>query len=320
MALDAAPSPFIDPGAAPLSPLKFRDPEWTAKGEPRATVTLGALKTLWFNTGTLCNLTCASCYIESSPTNDALSYLTLAEVDRFLDEIETPTEIGFTGGEPFMNPEIIAMLERALSRGHRVLVLSNAMRPMRRHEAAILALTARFPGQLTIRVSLDHHTQAVHEQERGPNSWDRAIDGLKWLAANRVPVAVAGRLLPGENEMAARSGYSVLFAELGIALDAEDPEALVLFPEMNAAADTAEISEGCWDVLGLTPEAVMCSSSRMIVRRKGQPAAEVAACTLLPFDEQFLLGGSLAEARKTVALNHPHCARFCVLGGASCSR
>ena len=47
--------------------------------------------------------------------------------------------------------------------------------------------------------------------------------------------------------------------------------------------------------------------------------AEVAACTLLPYDEQFLLGPSLAEARRTVALNHPHCARFCVLGGARCS-
>ena len=161
-------SPFIDPAAAPLSPLKFRDPEWTAKGEPRATVTLGALKTLWFNTGTLCNLACTSCYIESSPTNDALSYLTLAEVDRFLDEIDAPIEIGFTGGEPFMNPEIMAMLDHALGRGHHVLVLSNAMRPMRRHEAAILALAARFPGKLTVRVSLDHHTQAVHEQERGP--------------------------------------------------------------------------------------------------------------------------------------------------------
>jgi hypothetical protein len=63
----------------------------------------------------------------------------------------------------------------------------------------------------------------------------------------------------------------------------------------------------------------MCSNSRMIVHRKGQPSAEVAACTLLPYDEQFLLGRSLAEARNTVALNHPHCARFCVLGGARCS-
>ena len=320
MALADPPSPFIDPEAAPLSPAKFRDPEWTAKGEPRATVTLGTLATLWFNTGTLCNLTCASCYIESSPTNDALSYLTLAEVDRFLDELDAPTEIGFTGGEPFMNPEIIAMLESALGRGHRALVLSNAMRPMRRHEGAILALAARFPGKLTIRVSIDHHTKTVHEQERGPNSWGRATDGLKWLAANNVPLAVAGRLLPGEGEATSREGYDRLFEQCGIALDVHDPMALVLFPEMNAAADIAEISEGCWDVLGLTPEAVMCSSSRMIVHRKGQPAAEVAACTLIPYDEQFLLGGTLAEARKTVALNHPHCARFCVLGGASCSR
>ena len=113
-------SPFIDPAAAPLPPDKFRDPRWTAKGEPRATVTLGALKTLWFNTGTLCNLACTSCYIESSPTNDALSYLTLAEVGRFLEELDAPIEIGFTGGEPFMNPDIMAMLESALVRGHRV--------------------------------------------------------------------------------------------------------------------------------------------------------------------------------------------------------
>jgi len=320
MALVDPPSPFIDPASPPLSPDKFRDPRWTAKGEPRATVTLGALKTLWFNTGTLCNLACTSCYIESSPTNDALSYLTLAEVDRFLDELGEPTEIGLTGGEPFMNPEIIAMIERALGRGHHVLVLSNAMRPMRRHEAAILTLAAQFPGKLMVRVSLDHHTQAVHEEERGTNSWNRAVDGLKWLAANDIPLAVAGRLLPGESEVTSRLGYAALFGELGIDLDAQDSAALVLFPEMNAAADVAEISEGCWDVLGLTPEAVMCSSSRMIIRRKGQPMAEVAACTLLPYDEQFLLGGSLAEARKTVALNHPHCARFCVLGGASCSR
>jgi len=321
MATLAAPrSPFIDPASPPLSPLKFCDPDWTAKDEPRATVTLGALKTLWFNTGTLCNLTCASCYIESSPTNDALSYLALTDVDRFLDELVVPTEIGFTGGEPFMNPEIMAMLEHALARDHRALVLSNAMRPMRRHEAAILALNLRFPGKLTIRVSVDHHTKAVHEQERGPGSWDRAIDGLKWLAANGVPIAVAGRLLPGEGEAASRLGYAALFSQLGIELNAHDPSTLVLFPEMNAAADVAEISEGCWNVLGLTPAAVMCSSSRMIVHRKGQPAAEVAACTLLPYDEQFLLGPSLTEARKTVSLNHPHCARFCVLGGASCSR
>ena len=309
---------------ATRNPGKFADPDVTADGKARASVPIRALQTLWFNTGTLCNLTCANCYIESSPSNDRLAYLERGDVTAYLDQIEAlrlPTkEIGFTGGEPFMNPEIIAMLERALSRGHHVLVLSNAMRPMRRHEAAILALNARYPAKFTIRVSIDHHTQEVHDQERGPRSWDRAIDGLLWLAENGVPLAVAGRLLPGESEGTSRQGYASLFGQLGISLDAQDPSALVIFPEMDATADVAEISEGCWDVLGLTPAAVMCSSSRMVVRRKGQPAAEVAACTLLPYDEQFMLGGSLTEARKTVALNHPHCARFCVLGGASCSR
>ncbi len=60
-ALAAAPQP-LDTEA--LDPRKFRDPDITAKGEPRASVALGELRTLWFNTGTLCNLTCAHCYIE----------------------------------------------------------------------------------------------------------------------------------------------------------------------------------------------------------------------------------------------------------------
>ena len=95
-----------------------------------------ALRTLWINTGSLCNIECRNCYIESSPENDRLVYMTRAEVASFLDEIARealPTrEIGFTGGEPFMNPDIIAMLGDALSRGHSVLVLTNAMQPMQR--------------------------------------------------------------------------------------------------------------------------------------------------------------------------------------------
>ncbi|MFC7536753.1 radical SAM protein [Sphingomonas sp. GCM10030256] len=314
-----AASPFIDPAERPLPGDKFRDPQVTARGEPRATVTLGELRTLWLNTGTLCNLACASCYIESSPRNDALLYLSLQEADRFLDELTAPIEIGFTGGEPFMNPDIIAMLESALARGHRVLVLSNAMRPMRRHEAPIVGLARSFPERLTIRVSLDHHTRAVHEAERGPGTWAKALDGVAWLHANAVPLAIAGRLLPGEAEADARRAYAALFAELGLTIDALHPADLVIFPEMDASADVPEISTACWDVLGLTPAVAMCSSSRMIVHRNGMAGAEVAACTLLPYDEQFLLGRSLGEARRTVALNHPHCARFCVLGGARCS-
>src|SRR5580704_2098055 len=71
---------------ARLDPRKFRNPLVTASGDRRAQVALKSLETLWFNTGTLCNLTCRNCYIESSPKNDRLGYLSAAEVAHYLDE------------------------------------------------------------------------------------------------------------------------------------------------------------------------------------------------------------------------------------------
>ena len=318
----AGPSPFAVAAQA-LPPAKFTDPHRTAKGEERAFVSLRELDTLWFATGTLCNLACANCYIESSPTNDALIYMSARHVTRYLDEIaETGRpvrEIAFTGGEPFMNPEIIALLEEPLRRGFEVLVLSNAMAPLRRHEAALLQLREEYGRRLTIRVSIDHHTQGVHEAERGPRSWEPMLSGLRWLSANGFSLAAAGRSLAGETDAQARAAYALLFAQQGIAIDTADPARLVLFPEMDATADIAEISTGCWDILGKSPDEIMCASSRMVVHRKGEEAPRVVACTLLPYAPGFDLGATLADADRDVLLNHPHCARFCVLGGASCS-
>ena len=117
---------------------RFSDPRWTLAGLPRAHVRLEALETLWINTGTLCNLTCAGCYIDSSPRNDRLSLIRRDEVRPFLAEAAelrpAVREIGFTGGEPFVNSELIGMIEDALDLGFRVLVLTNAMRPMRRED------------------------------------------------------------------------------------------------------------------------------------------------------------------------------------------
>jgi len=306
-----------------LDPRKFRDPLRTADGQRRASVALRGIETLWFNTGTLCNLTCANCYIESSPRNDRLAYLGAAEVARFLDELDAgwqAREIGFTGGEPFMNPELIAMLEDALRRGYAILVLSNAMRPMLKRKAELLALKERYGRRLTIRVSVDHYGEALHEAERGRHSWRRMLEGLRWLGREGFSLAVAGRTFGGESEASLRAGYARLFDELGLALDADDPRDLVLFPEMDAGADVPEITEACWGLLGVSPEAMMCAGSRMVVRRKGESVAKVVPCTLLPYDAQFEMGASLAEATGTVQLNHPHCAKFCVLGGASCSQ
>jgi len=307
-----------------LDPRKFQDPDRTAAGDLRATVALTGLETLWFNTGTLCNLTCQRCYIESSPRNDLLAYLTRNEVRAYLDEIardRLPTRlIGFTGGEPFMNPDIMPMLADVLDRGLDAIVLTNAMKPMTHHRVALLALRARHGDRLTIRVSLDHHTQVVHEAERGGRSWKPTIEALVWLARNGFAVHVAGRHFTRETDAELRAGYARLFAALDVPVDAFDPVRLMLFPEMDATRDVPEITDACWGILKKSPDSVMCASARMVVKRKDAAAPAVLACTLLPYDPRFEMGATLAEASGAVALNHPHCAAFCVLGGASCSR
>jgi len=93
----------------------------------------------------------------------------------------------------------------------------------------------------------------------------------------------------------------------------------VIFPEMDESVEVPEITTACWGILDKSPDAMMCASSRMVVKRRGAAKPAVLACTLLPYDAEFELGETLAEAEGAVQLNHPHCAKFCVLGGASCS-
>ncbi len=301
---------------------KFSDPMITADGQQRASVEPTELKTLWFNTGTLCNLTCKNCYIESSPKNDSLVYITTEEVTRVLDEAQELdhqlTEVGFTGGEPFLNPQMISILRETLERGVQVLVLTNAMRPMQKLSAALLELLTQFGEQLRIRVSLDHYTEQLHCEERGGRAWQPTIDGLKWLSANRARFSVAGRTMWTETEEQMRVGFAALFAEEEIQLDASDPQDLILFPEMDEQADVPEITTACWNILGKRPSEMMCASSRMVVKKKGRNQLSIQACTLIAHEEEFDLGSTLEQAWKPVALNHPHCSKFCVLGGSKC--
>lgn len=304
---------------------KFSDPFVTAKGDARASVALSDPQTLWFNTGTLCNIECANCYILSSPKNDALVYIKAAEVTDYLDQLEARKwnvrEIAFTGGEPFMNPEMIEITRASLERGYDVLILTNAMRPMMRKSMreGLLTLNAAYPGKLTLRISVDHWDKANHDLERGAGTFDKTIEGMKWLQENGFAMAVAGRTVWGESEADSRAGYGALYAEHGFDIDAQNPAQTVLFPEMDETVDVPEITTDCWGILNKSPDAMMCASSRMVVKRKGAQSPAVLACTLLPYSEEFELGTTLEEAEGSVQLNHPHCAKFCVLGGASCS-
>ena len=303
--------------------VKFSHPEITAKGEPRARVALKKLETLWFNTGTLCNLACVNCYIESTPKNNRLVYLSHAEVVSYLDEIRDKqlgsTEIGITGGEPFMNPDILKIMETSLERGFKLLVLTNAMRPMMKCADGLLKLHETYSDQMTLRVSVDHFKPELHEEERGPNSWEPMMKGLQWLSEHGFNIDVAGRTRWGEEEAELRDGFAAFFENNNIKVDAQNHKQLILFPEMEENNDVPEITTACWSILDVNPADMMCSSSRMVVKHRGDKNPSVQACTLLAYDQQFNLGETLKEASRPVPLNHRFCAKFCVLGGGACS-
>jgi organic radical activating enzyme len=303
-----------------VSENKFKDPITTADGSTRAFIEAKKIKTLWFNTGTLCNIECKNCYIESSPKNDRLVYITFEEVKLFIDEAIDEDlgtkEIGFTGGEPFMNKDVLKMIEYSLSKNFKVLVLSNAMKPMLNRKEDLLKINHQ---DLTIRVSIDHYQKEKHEEIRGKNTFNIMMEGLKWLNQNNFNYALATRLLWGEQEDQLRDNFNLFIDKYNLKLDAKSKEQLVTFAEMDEKVDTPEITTACWNLLGKNPDDIMCSSSRMVVKKKTSPKPSVIACTLLPYDDEFDLGQNLTNSLKKIYLNHKHCSKFCVLGGSSCS-
>ena len=303
-----------------LSDNKFKDQKVTADGSNRAFIEARNIKTLWFNTGTLCNIECRNCYIESSPKNDSLAYLTFEEVKSFIDEAVNKNlgtnEIGFTGGEPFMNKDIMKMIDYSLRKGLKVLVLSNAMKPMLNRTKELIKLNH---SNLTIRVSIDHYEKEKHEEIRGKNTYDVMMQGLKWLNENNFNYTLATRLLWNEKEEDLRKNFGTFIKNNNLRLDTNSPKELVTFAEMDEKIDTPEITTSCWDILNKDPNDIMCSWSRMVVRKKNSKNPSVIACTLLPYADEFDLGETLTNSLQKIYLNHKHCSKFCVLGGSSCS-
>lgn len=301
---------------------KFIDPLITNDGKERAYVDLKELKTLWFNSGTRCNLHCQNCYIESSPTNDRLAYITDSEVVPFLEEIKTekyPVElIGVTGGEPFLNPHMIPIIIETLKRDLEILVLTNAVNVINRYKEKLIEIKKTYGDKLHLRISLDHHTKEFHEKERGENTFDKTIENIKWFTQEGFNISIAGRSLTDENLEQATKSYEELLKKSDIKIDLENGK-LVVFPEMDMNRDVPEITTECWGILNKTPEQQMCSTERMIVKRKEDEKPTVLPCTLLAYDHQFDLGETLKDSKERVQLNHKFCAQFCVLGGASCS-
>src|SRR5436305_10456347 len=140
---------------------------------PAPVVPLAHLDDLWFQVaGTLCNLSCAHCFISCSPHNRSFWFLDLETVRHRLDESVAlgVKEYYFTGGEPFLNPDMTAILELTLRYGPAT-VLTNGTVFKEEWLTRLARAEAESLFSLEFRVSIDGFTSEANDAVRGPGSF-----------------------------------------------------------------------------------------------------------------------------------------------------
>jgi len=286
----------------------------TGQGAPR--VELRSLDTLWFQVaGTVCNLACTHCFISCSPTNHTHEMLSLEEVERHLGEAVAlgVKEYYFTGGEPFLNPQMEAILEATLAVGPAN-VLTNGLLLDPKRCARLAAMAEASDYSLDLRVSLDGYTPEQNDPIRGAGTFERVLDGVRNLAAAGLNPVLTVTEVHGENSS---DGGKERFFELlrGAGIDKPRLKVLPVF-QIGAEAERSGAYES-WQRLrqGDAPEDgwdhLQCSSCRMVTDQG------VWVCPILVNEPEGKMGETLADSLDRYPLEHPAC-WTCHVYGVSC--
>ncbi len=169
-----------------------------ASAAPAPSVPFVRFSTLWIQiTGTWCNLECTHCINASGPREPWLKPLDAGTARRAIREAEAlgVKEIYFTGGEPFLHPEILPLLGEALDVAPTT-VLTNGTAITEATADELAALARRSPYSFDVRVSLDDVDREANDRIRGEGSWARAVEAIKRLHARGIlPIVTATEIL-----------------------------------------------------------------------------------------------------------------------------
>jgi AdoMet-dependent heme synthase len=267
---------------------------------------LVALDTLWFQVaGTLCNLECTHCFISSSPTNRSHGMMDLATVRRYLAEA---AELGvkeyyFTGGEPFLNPEILEILAATLAQGPAS-VLTNGVLIRAETARRLKSLGDASPYSLDVRISIDGWDAATNDAIRGKGTFERILAGVRNLAdVGLVPVITVTEACDGAGSASGRSRFLDFLRGIGL----RKPRLKVL-PLLRLGAETARSRayESWESLMGRTltadeAEALQCSSCRMVT------AKGVYVCPILIDFPAAKMADRLADALRPFTLRYRAC-------------
>jgi sulfatase maturation enzyme AslB (radical SAM superfamily) len=288
-----------------------------ATGDDAPAVELSHLDDLWFQVaGTLCNLRCHHCFISCTPTNKSFGYLSLEDVKRRLEE-SAPLgvkEYYFTGGEPFLNPEMTAMLVETLRYGPAT-VLTNGTVLKPEWLVTLREAERRSRYSLEFRVSIDGFSPESNDPIRGKGTFERAMAGVRKLVEHGfLPIITAARTWPEEDDVKVVGDFVRALQESGYGRPR-----LKILPTLRLGAE-AERTRGYleservepWMMEGYAKSQLVCEHSRIVTDRG------VHVCPILIESPDSLLGQTLAESQRSFRLRHGAC-YTCYQFGAICA-
>jgi len=283
---------------------------------PVPEVPLLALDTVWFQVaGTLCNLACGHCFISCNPANHAHEIMSRAEVRPHLAEAETlgVNDFYYTGGEPFLNRELMEILEDTLRIGPATVLTNGTLITAERARAlAGLATGSRY--SLEIRVSLDGLSPATNDPIRGEGSFEAAMRGIRELGrAGLEPILTAAQTWGDAEDAGLREAFHRFLREEGFTRPRV--KILSLFHLGEEVRRTRGYSER--ELLteahmrDFDPLKLQCSTSRMVTNRG------VFVCPILIDTPAARLGKTLRESLRPFPLAHGAC-HTCWATGVTC--
>jgi molybdenum cofactor biosynthesis enzyme MoaA len=280
-------------------------------------VPLAHLDDLWFQVGgTRCNLECTHCFISCGPHNRRFGFLDLASVRRALDESVAlgVKEYYFTGGEPFLNRDMTAILELTLQYGPAT-VLTNGTVLKDEWLCRLRAAEDASPYSLEFRVSMDGFTEEDNDRVRGAGTFERILCGVQMLLAHDfLPILTVTRIDDDQDDASLFQGFVMLLRVHGY-----NRPRIKILPTLRIGAETQR-QRGYRDDEHVTPEMMegydagqlLCSHSRIVTDRG------VYVCPILIESADARLGTTLAEAACPYPLAHSACFT-CYQYGALCS-
>ena len=280
-------------------------------------VALSHLDHLWFQVGgTRCNLTCHHCFISCSPKNDRFGFLSLDEVRARLRESVSlgVKEYYFTGGEPFLNPDLVPILVETLRYGPAT-VLTNGTVLKDEWLTELRAAEEESRYSLEFRLSIDGCTAEMNDPIRGEGTFARAMTGVAHLVEfGFMPIITVARTWPDDEELRVVGEFIRTLKSAGY-----DRPRLKILPLLQLGAEENRTSgyrasERVTDemIRDFDTSQLICEHSR-IVTDQG-----VFVCPILIEAPDARLGTTLQESRRPFTLRHGAC-YTCYQYGAICS-